>query len=182
MDNLFTYKGEHSLAPNQVVWGIDFYWVADRNNGLMKMSSNWDADHFPLTGPYNNEAFHLTCDQEQLWVSAGRIDRTNWNNTFNWKGAFHFDQQNWFTYNQITVPEMAELIDSVTDVIWTTVDPSDKDHVFLSSFRGGLIELQNGDWLNRYTYYNSSLQTRIGQGGNNVCIAPLVMTTMVICG
>ena len=171
MDNLFTYKGEHSLAPNQVVWGIDFYWVADRNNGLMKMSSNWDADHFPLTGPYNNEAFHLTCDQEQLWVSAGRIDGTNWNNTFNWKGAFHFDQQNWFTYNQITVPEMAELIDSVTDVIWTTVDPSDKDHVFLSSFRGGLIELQNGDWLNRHTYYNSSLQTRIGQGGNNVCIA-----------
>lgn len=169
--SLNTYKGEHLLAPNQTVWGQDYYWLADRKNGLMKMKTSWNGDHYPITGPYNNEAFHLACDQQQLWVSAGRVDGTNWNNTFNWHGAYHFDQQNWETYNQITVSEFAFVIDSVTDILWSTIDPSDKDHVFLSSFRGGLIELQNGQWLNRHTYYNSSLQTRIGQGGNNVCIA-----------
>ena len=145
IETLFTYKGEHSLAPNHAVWDGQQYWIGDRKNGLIKMKSNWDADHFPLSGPYNNEAFHLTCNQQQLWVSSGRTDGTNWNNTFNWHGAFHFDQQNWESFNQLTIPELALSIDSVTDFIWSTVDPSDKEHVFLSSFRGGLVEINPGD-------------------------------------
>ena len=90
---LWWHSSWHSTI-NHVVWKNGQYWVADRKNGLMKMTSNWEADHYPISGPYNNEAFHLTCDQQQLWVSSGRTDGTNWNNTFNWHGAYHFDQLN----------------------------------------------------------------------------------------
>ena len=171
LENLYSIGGTATLSPNHAVKLGDEFWVGDRKQGLLKMVSNWSFDKYPITGPYSNEAVQLSCNGDDLWVASGRIDGTNWNNTYNWRGAFHFDQQNWEAVNRTTVPTLADSVTLVFDFIWTTIDPSNNDHVFLSSFNGGLIEVLAGNFLERHSYYNSSLRTRINQNGNNVCVS-----------
>ena len=171
IESLFTFSGGSSLAPNHAIWDGNKYWIGDRKLGLIELTTNWSANQYPITGPYSNEGVHLVCLENELWVSAGRTTGSNWNNTWSWKGCFHFNQFDWDAINRTSIPELADSVGIVSDFIWSTIDPSNSDHVFLSSFRGGLIEIISGDMVKRHTYYNSSLQTRINQGGNNVFVA-----------
>ena len=171
LEFLYTHSGNANLAPNFAVYKNGFFWLGDRKLGLLKVESNWNSQRFPISGPFTNEGVHLTCSENDLWVSAGRIDGSNWNNTYNWRGAFHFNQQDWSVINRTTQPELEDSLVVVTDFVWATIDPSDDQHVFLSSFRGGLIEIQNDQMVERYSFYNSSLQTRLNVNGNNVHVA-----------
>ena len=170
-ESFYTLSGNANLSPNFAVFKNGNYWVGDRKLGLLKIQSNWNAQRYPISGPYSNEGVHLTCNGDDLWVCSGRIDGSNWNNTYNWRGAFHFNQQQWSVVNRTTQPELEDSITVVYDFIWATIDPLDNQHVFLSSFSGGLVEVQNNQMINRYSYYNSSLKTRLNVNGDNVHVA-----------
>lgn len=171
LESLFTFSGVSNVAPNHAVWDGSKYWIGDRKLGLIALESNWKANQYPISGPYSNEGVHLVCLENELWVSAGRTTGSNWNNTYNWRGCFHFNQFDWEAVNRTSISELADSVDLVSDFIWTTIDPSNTEHVFLSSFRGGLVEVLSGEMIKRHTYYNSSLQTRINQGGENVFVS-----------
>ena len=98
-------------------------------------------------------------------------DGTNWNKTYNWHGVYEYDNESWNMYNQITDSTMFYNRDTVSDLIWSKPHPTNKDEFFASSFGGGLLHFQNGQLKNRFSYYNSSLQTRIGDPRNLVFVA-----------
>jgi hypothetical protein len=170
IDNIYTYNGSSSVSPNHCIWAEDTYLIADRKKGISSAIDNWKTENYTITGPYTNEAFHLECTNDKLWVSTGRTEGTTiWNNTYNWRGVYSFDSYNWTDYNRLTIAELNT--DSISDYVWATINPQNDNHVFLSSFRGGLIELLDGNFVNRHTFYNSTLQKRIGHNGDNVNIA-----------
>lgn len=174
MDTLnyyYAYNGTLSLSPNDALKNDGYYWIADDKRGFKRLRNNYDAINIGSLGPYDNDAFHLSCDDGSLWISAGQIDGTNWNKTYNWHGSYVLEDDKWNQYNKITIEELSRDIDTVSDMIWSTIDPNDNQHVFVSSFSGGLIEYQDGSIVQRHSYYNSSLQTRINQNGNNVYVA-----------
>lgn len=174
MDTLnyyYAYNGTLSISPNDALKNDGYYWIADDKRGFKRLRNNYDAINIGSLGPYDNDAFHLSCDDGSLWISAGQIDGTNWNKTYNWHGSYVLEDDNWSLYNKITLEELSRDIDTVSDMIWSTIDPNDNQHVFVSSFSGGLIEYQEGRVIKRHSYYNSSLQTRINQNGNNVYVA-----------
>jgi hypothetical protein len=173
MDTLnyyYSYNGTLSISPNDAIKSDGYYWIADERRGFKRLRNNYDAINIGTLGPYDNDAFHLSCDGGSLWVSAGQIDGTNWNKTYNWHGSYVLNDD-WELYNKTTIPELSQDIDTVSDMIWSTIDPKDNNHVFVSSFSGGLIEYLEGAIVERHTYYNSSLQTRLNQNGNNVYVA-----------
>ena len=174
MDTLnyyYAYNGTLSISPNDAIKSNGYYWIADEKRGFKRLRNNFDAIDLGSLGPYDNDAFHLSCLGGNLWVSAGQIDGTNWNKTFNWHGSYVLENDNWTAYNKRTISELAQDIDTVSDMIWSTIDPQNNQHVFVSSFSGGLIEYQDGALINRHSYYNSSLQPRLNQNGNNVHVA-----------
>jgi ligand-binding sensor domain-containing protein len=174
MDTLnyfYAYNGTLSLSPNDALKNDGYYWIADDKRGFKRLRNNYDAINIGTLGPYDNDAFHLSCDDGSLWISAGQIDGTNWNKTYNWHGSYVLEDDKWSLYNKITIDNLSRDIDTVSDMIWSTIDPNDNQHVFVSSFSGGLIEYQEGSVVQRHTFYNSSLQTRINQNGNNVYVA-----------
>ena len=171
IDFIYAYNGQTGILPNDVINQDDYYWVADNNEGFLRLKNNFNAETIGKEGPYTNEAFHLASSNENLYISSGRTDGTNWNKTYNWHGIYKYDQSSWKMYNQITVQQMSLDIDTVSDIVWTTPDPSNIDKFFASSFGGGVLMFEGDELVDRFTFHNSSLQTRMGQSGNNVYVA-----------
>ena len=78
-------------------------------------------------------------------------------------------------YNQITIPEMEQDIDSVSDILSVTPHYSYENEFFASSYGGGLLHFQDGQLIERYSYYNSTLQPRIGQNSNVLVSSSLLI-------
>ncbi|MDO4158994.1 MAG: T9SS type A sorting domain-containing protein [Prevotellaceae bacterium] len=50
---------------------------------------------------------------------------------------------------------------SYLDASAIAVDPNDADHVFVGTIHGGIIEFQDGSYVNNYTYDNSMLRSAV---------------------
>ena len=162
----YALNGVTGITPNDFYITTDYYWLADEKRGFHRLTDNFNAQEIANSGPFTNEAFHLSCENDHLFVSAGRVDGTNWNKTFNWHGIYAYDQNEWMMYNQITIPAMEQDIDTVSDILSVTPHFSNENEFFASSYGGGLLHFRDGQLIDRYSYYNSSLQPRIGQNSN----------------
>ena len=172
LDFFFAYNGISGISPNDVIKGNGYYWIADESKGLRRLKNNFSLNKSLIGygGPFTNECFHLSSAKNKLYVAAGRTYGSNWNKTFNWHGIYQFNND-WNYYNRITTPIMAQEIDTISDIVWVTANPLNENEFVASSFGGGLLLFNNNQFTDRFTFYNSSLQTRIGQSGNSVCIS-----------
>ncbi len=166
---LFSYAGEGSIAANTCIWDGTYFWLGDKALGMSRFVNNWNYSNYLLPGPNSNEVFHLATKDDMLWVSTGRAYNTDWNNSWRKSGVYKYDQYDWSKYNFTTHTGIPP--DSVYDFVHTSIHPSDKNHVFASTFGGGLIEIQDNQIVNRFTYYNSTLQESITHGNNQVKVA-----------
>ena len=172
LDFFYAYNGNPGITANDVIYGNGYYWIADDSKGLRRLKNNFSLNNSLIgyMGPFTNECFHLSSVNDKLYVAAGRTYGTNWNKTFNWHGIYQFNNS-WNYFNRINTPIMADEIDTISDIVWVTANPLNENEFVASSFGGGLLLFNNNQFINRFSFYNSSLQTRIGQSGNSVCVA-----------
>ena len=172
LDFFYAYNGNPGITANDVIYGNGYYWIADDSKGLRRLKNNFSLNNSLIgyMGPFTNECFHLSSVNDKLYVAAGRTYGTNWNKTFNWHGIYQFNNS-WSYFNRINTPIMADEIDTISDIVWVTANPLNENEFVASSFGGGLLLFNNNQFINRFSFYNSSLQTRIGQSGNSVCVA-----------
>ena len=157
---LWNYNNVGSIEPFQCIWDGKDYWVADRNQGMARVTNNYNHQLHKLDGPFTNEVFHLTAQGDQLWVSVGGAIGTPWNSTYNMKGVLHYNQEKWEMYNVITHEELSK-VDSIFDYVHTTIDPKDENHVFASTFKGGVVEIKDGELVKIHTWHNSTLERSV---------------------
>ncbi len=172
-DFLYTYSNTALISPNDCIWDGDNYWIGDRNRGLVKSRDNFNYEKYIIEGPYFNDAFYMTTNGDDLWVAAGRTEGTAWNSTWNMNGVYHYNQETWSFFNGLNTPEMNN-VDSVFDCVYVTIDKKDDQHIFVSSFKGGILEFKDGELLKRHTWYNSTLQRRLDDS-SKVCVAGTAM-------
>ena len=172
LDFFYAYNGNPGITANDVIYGNGYYWIADDSKGLRRLKNNFSSNNSLIgyMGPFTNECFHLSSVNDKLYVASGRTYGTNWNKTFNWHGIYQFNNS-WNYFNRINTPIMADEIDTISDIVWVTANPLNENEFVASSFGGGLLLFNNNQFINRFSFYNSSLQTRIGQSGNSVCVA-----------
>ncbi|MDC3133625.1 hypothetical protein OA958_02165 [Bacteroidota bacterium] len=172
LDFFYAYNGNPGITANDVIYGNGYYWIADDSKGLRRLKNNFSLNNSLIgyMGPFTNECFHLSSVNDKLYVAAGRTYGTKWNKTFNWHGIYQFNNS-WSYFNRINTPIMADEIDTISDIVWVTANPLNENEFVASSFGGGLLLFNNNQFINRFSFYNSSLQTRIGQSGNSVCVA-----------
>ena len=164
------YKSSVAIRPNQIIWDGNYFWVGDRESGAIKMLNDWVVNTYTVSGPYSNDVFQMSFLNDLLWVATGRVDGTNWNANYNKRGMYVYDQYDWDMVNEITEPAL-QVPDTLFDFVQVTIDPRDENHVFASSFQGGIIEIQDKTVVNHFTFYNSSLQTSMSHPADAVKVA-----------
>lgn len=130
-------------------------WIADLENALVRVSGENFESIYP-DGPLDNQMFALTSNGSDLWVaSGGRSD--SWNNTWQDPRFQRYNNSQWKYYNKTNYPEL----DDFFDVICVVADPKNPDHIFAGSWGGGVLEFLNDEFVIRYDYNNSILETSI---------------------
>lgn len=157
---LFTYAETNFINPLSCIWNNGAYWVADKDNGMVKVINNFNFESYALQGPFSNDVFHLATNKNDLWVSSGRTEGSAWNSTFNMNGIYHYNSEDWKMYNGLTNVELS-VVDSIFDYVHIAIDPKDETHIMASSFKGGVVEIRGGEYITRHTWHNSSLQRRL---------------------
>ncbi len=125
-------------------------WIADRSSGLLRYVNANNIKPFTLPGPLTNNAFHITSARGKTIIAAGGTD-VSWNNQWRSLQLSIYDENEWTGISSA----------SVSDAIRTLIDPDDRDHFFVATWGGGLLEYKNNELINQYSYTNSPLQTII---------------------
>lgn len=130
-------------------------WIADNNSGLVwQRLGEWTYSHIFPNGPSNKNAVSIVAGKNEVFAVLGGHD-ISWNNLWQTGTIYWFKDQKW---NTLTSSQIAEL-GSAFDLSEIAINPNNQSQIFFGSYGGGVLELNNGQYVNRFDYTNSSLQT-----------------------
>ena len=134
-------------------------WIADINQGLVKGENMSEFSILNLPGPVSNNAFHISSLNGKTIICGGGTDDT-WNNLGNPYQVSIYKDNNWRGLTG----------SNVNDALRSLAHPDDENHLFVSTWGGGLLEYRDNNLINQYNDSNSPLQTSIpGQPYVRIC-------------
>jgi len=129
--------------------GILYY--ADFNSGLLMTDPQGSLKLLSVPGPMSNNAADITISDGKTIICGGSVS-SSWNNRLRPYHVSVFEDNKWENLGQ----------QPVYDPLRSAIDPADKNHFFVSSWGGGILEYTNGiEFKDRYYDANSPLQTII---------------------
>ena len=145
------------------------YWMASGTMGLTGFTRLPDSSEYNITAsnikvnsPKSNLNFFMTFKANKLLVTGGGKD----SNRRNIEGTLMvYENGKWYNFDANAIAEKTGL--PCLDFVSVTVDPLDSMHYFVGSWGEGLYEFKNNEYVNLYSFTNSSLQTAIPTPGNN---------------
>lgn len=148
--DFFDTYGKGTLNINHVIYKEGLTWIADLSSGLVLRDNNAAFTFLTLPGPVSADAVNVTSLNGKTIVCGGSVD-VSWNNIWRPLQVSVNENNKWTT---ITSP-------SLFDPIRALIDPANTDHFFVSTWGSGLLEYENDEMINQFTYTNSPLQTII---------------------
>jgi len=161
----FDYNLNNAFAEN------DEILLGTQEFGILTSSFS-DAANFTEIhpeGPVSNDVFSISAQNNHLWVVYGGYTAT-FAPVLRDLGFSHFDGEAWFT----SINDPDNRFPGLVDV---TIDPSNANKVFISSFgsanientfrTGGLFEVENNEVVNFYNHLNSPLEDILPLDPNN---------------
>jgi hypothetical protein len=114
---------------NAIIWVADFY------NGLFKYKNN-TAQRFTPSGPASSGVWQLQAYDGNVFVAPGGMD-ANYNFSYNRDGFFVYSDNQWNSYNGLTIPLLK---DTVMDLLAVAHHPKTGKTYFGSYVNGGIVE------------------------------------------
>jgi hypothetical protein len=166
VENLYTYGFNTGLNGNDCFYDGNKFWIGDKVTGLNACIDNINYKNYLLQGPLNNKCFHMATKGDHLYVSAGRVEGSAWNNTYDASGVMIFDQYDWRVKNR----DFDTNIDNTNsfDFVASAIDPKDETHVVYCSFYNGVYEFLDGNFVAHYYFDNSALSESLVHGPGQV--------------
>ncbi len=156
-----------SLVPNPTIKFAfkddeNIIWAADNKKGLLKISSNTYSSIIP-DGPNSTQFSMMRSVGGKLWAAHGPRNG-GWFNQYDYKGFSSYENSDWVTIDNLTDPQLFNTY-NMYDIMGLAVDNTDKNHLFLSSGGGGLMEYKDGAVVKLYRETNSTLKVQFGNPG-----------------
>ena len=124
-------------------------WVADYDKDLLKyISTNFNQQIDPA-GPRTGNIFKLLTNNNDLWVAPGGYYNSR-ENIWNYDGAFFFEN------NYIWDYKSSSEIGGAYDIVSIAASDKNNSEIYLSSWNGGIIKLENKEYITTYNYYNTN--------------------------
>lgn len=149
---VYTYNNIGPRPTNAVYDKDGGLWIADLQNGLIKMP--WFGEFIKIypNGPYNANVVQITTRNNKLIAAGGGPS-----NPYNNYGAYLFENNLWenINYNQY------ETLQEVPNISTVAIDPTNPNHFYGGSWGYGLVEFNNDELVNVYNQENSILENII---------------------
>ncbi|MBP9083063.1 MAG: hypothetical protein KBH11_08300 [Bacteroidia bacterium] len=149
-------------APRDAVYDTDgILWIADNGSGMLRMTASLSYDFIMPDGPASDLVSAMQVVDKKLWMT--HATRTaGWFNTYAPGNFSEYDNGDWKSYNNKTMPGSTINIGNFFDMMSVAIDPGNKNHVYVGSKGQGIIEMLNGVAIASYRDTNSTLQVGIG--------------------
>ncbi|MBS3738385.1 type IX secretion system anionic LPS delivery protein PorZ [Mesohalobacter halotolerans] len=141
----------------------DNLFIGDAKLGLLQMN-NINSTTFQRVspdGPILNAVFSLTSFQDELWVVYGGYNQFFVPFRVENRGVSHFREEGWSNLTNEDLDNTALITDA-------TVDVNNPNRVYLSSYRDGLLILENEEVVTRLDPTNSNLDNTVGPSGDPI--------------
>ena len=139
------------------------FWVADKNNGLIRVSSSpYNLQEIAPNGPKSASVWAMDSRSGSTWVASGSLnaDAPNWNER---NGFYLFSENTWKTYNTSNDNIYNALVAAGSpSLVSVAVDPSDPGHAFFACWGVGVLESRKDGGVEIYKRSNSTLFGRTG--------------------
>ena len=134
-------------------------WIADIGSGLVRGENLSVFSALTLPGPISNNSYSITSFNGKTIICGGGGD-VSWNNQRRPLQVSIHENNNWTSYPSGTI----------IDAMRALIDPDNNDHIFVSTWGGGLLEYENDILVKQYNDSNSPLQSIIpGKAYVRVC-------------
>jgi len=141
-----------------VVDNVDI-WIADISSGLVRGENMAAFLGLTLPGPASNNAYNISSYNGKTIICGGAAD-VSWNNRWRPLEISIHEKNNWITLSSGTIK----------DAMRALTDLENSNHMFVSTWGGGLLEYENNNLIKQFTESNSPLQTIIpGQPYVRIC-------------
>ncbi len=153
-------------------------WVASDVGGVVNWTPMPSASSIPdrpnrPDGPPNGSVRRMDCWNDNMWVATGGVD-ASWTPLYRPDGLFGFSENKWHVP---LLPESANTIAGIRDIMDVSIDPRDPTHVVFSSYEEGLIELRNGEVVRILNAENSSIEPSLVGGTARAAVSGLDFDT-----
>ncbi|SFS41331.1 type IX secretion system anionic LPS delivery protein PorZ [Lutibacter maritimus] len=159
-----------SVASNPYFFNVNTAFYEDESLligtvefGILK-SNKSDLENFQEIhpeGPYSNYPFSISVKNNNLWVVFGSYDQayTPLGKRF---GVSHFNSNNW-----VNIPYKNL---NLNDLVNVTFDPLTDNKVYISSWGGGMLVVENDEVVTHWNHLNSGLEKLVYSNPNYVSI------------
>lgn len=143
------FNGDFSSA---IVYGGNLY-VGDQYYGLLRTGTqnNSGTEYISPNGPLRNDIFNIDIQQQELWAVYGEFNFYYNPYPLTKRGVSHLTEDQWLNIPYENLPEMR----SMSNI---KINPNNPEQVFVTSFRDGLMELQNHEVTHYFNTNNSNLE------------------------
>jgi len=160
---LNTFTGNYgniqdAISVNGFIYLINTFnplMIIDINEGVI-------VGNVKPSGPFEEDIFDLKSTNGKLWAVSGSHDFT-YANAFKFVRIYTYEDGRWKNYLQFSEPSLKV----VFDVVSVTVDPNNKNRVFMGSWGRGLITFEEETPFKIYNQTNSSLKLREALASDN---------------
>lgn len=146
----------HQINPNDALFdNTHTLWVASNDDGLLKTEDQNNAATFMSDGPTNTFFHRMRILKDGLYAVHGFLKK-EWYNTFTPLKLTKFtNEEKWNYYTRDDIENnMDKGFSDLTDV---AIDPKDNNHLFVSSWGSGLMEIKNLECVQVLNSTNSPL-------------------------
>ena len=164
-DNVSAYNSELKLEAfidqlqdaefsiNTSVSSNGHYFLGHRSLGLLNLQNSTTITFSELSpaGPLLNKIFSLEATASDLWVTFGEYDQFLNPFPLNSRGLSHLTEEEWINID-------VENLNNARELSNVSIDPSNPNRVFVSSFFDGLLEIENNELIQQYDSSNSIIE------------------------
>jgi len=140
------------------------YWLAGNAKGVIATTENplIEPKIFKPLGPAVNSPWSMTFAGEKLFVVPGG----RWAAQYEKRGeVMIFENEKWTNLNTDSIRK--EINNNVNDFMNIAVDPTDKNHFFVTSYGTGLYEFKDNKFIKWHNHLNSTLETVVPANATN---------------
>ena len=139
---------------NSAMLNLNDIYIGTTDNGMIKLNLSNIENYTTILpeGPLDNNIFSIENFNHQLWVTFGDYSLTYNPYPLKEKGISNFNAQ-WNNIVFDSLPSNSVNLNSIS------INPFNNNQIFISSFHGGLLEINNNETISLLDHLNSPLES-----------------------